>query len=574
MRTLTLAALVVASFVPGLCAQGALSAPCFVPQFGTNLGLSDDSVAPNNQLGFSFPGPAGPISAIDISSNGFVWLGSNGNSDCCNGDLPTFLTSMARIAPIWMDLNPSQAGSVWFNTFPAAGSQPASAVVTWDAVPEYSETAPMTIQLQLFADGSFSFLYDSACYNLWHTVLTGVTQGGAATANPVDFSGITGATPHLSGSNPTVHELQNQVFDLGGRAFAFVPNGTSGYIVLDRPGCTLANVLRYGRGCPATTAAYEFFASPVVIDLSNVAIEFTPTSGGGFVAIPTTGFFSGYTNSFAFFDDDSHGPFNLGFSFPFPGGSTSAIDISSNGFIWMQTGNSNSRCCAGDPATFLSDPASIAALWMDLYPPGGGNIYFDTTPTEAYITWVNVPEFFSGPPQTAQITLRSNGTFRLSYGVVNNTNHDVLVGYSTGNVPVDPGSSNFSAGPVIVTGGGAPMALSSQPGSRPVLGTTYTMDIDQSTNGALIGLMLFGSTGFDPGIDLSVIGMPGCSLYANLDLMLTVVLPGPVTPFPISIPNNPSLAGMLLFGQAAGLVPTANPLGIATSNGIKLTVGV
>jgi hypothetical protein len=100
------------------------------------------------------------------------------------------------------------------------------------------------------------------------------------------------------------------------------------------------------------------------------------------------------------------------------------------------------------------------------------------------------------------------------------------------------------------------------------------MDIDQSTNGALIGVMLFGGTGFDPGIDLTVIGMPGCELYATLDVMLTVVLPGPVTPFSIGIPNVPTLAGSILFSEAAALVPTANPLGLATSNGIKLTVGV
>ena len=572
MRTPPLAALAVACLVPALCAQGALGAPCFVTQFGTPLNLGDDQVAPNNALGFTFPGPAGPISSIDISSNGFVWLGSNTDHGCCHGDVPTFLTSMARIAPMWMDIDPGTAGNVWFKTFPAAGSQPASAVVTWDGVLEFGELVPMTFQLQLFADGSFTFLYDSACTNVWHDVLTGVTQGGAAVANPVDFSAITVSTPHLSGTNPTVHELQQLVFDLAGRSFAFVPNGT-GYLVLDRAGCTLADSQRFGHGCPSPNAAYEFFF-PISIDLSNTAIEFTPTTGGGFVATPTTGFFTGTTASFAFNDDQVRGPFALGFTFPFPGGSTTAIDISSNGFIWLVAGNSDPRCCHGAAARFLADPASIAAVWMDLNPPGGGNIFFDTTATEAHITWAGVPEFFNGPLQTAQITLRSNGSFRLAYGSVFNVIHDVLVGYSQGNVPIDPGSSNFSAGPVIVASGGAPMALSSPPGSRPLLGTTYPMDIDQSTNGAIIGLMVFGGTGFDPGINLTLIGMPGCELYASIDVLLTVVLSGPLTTFPLAIPNVPALAGSLLFGQAAAFVPTANPLGIATSNGMKLILGV
>src|SRR5262245_58772527 len=103
MRTPPLAAVAVACLVPALCAQGALGAPCFVTQFGTPLSLGDDQVAPNNALGFTFPGPAGPVASIDISSNGFVWLGSNSNHGCCHGAVPTLLTSMARIAPMWMD---------------------------------------------------------------------------------------------------------------------------------------------------------------------------------------------------------------------------------------------------------------------------------------------------------------------------------------------------------------------------------------------------------------------------------------------------------------------------------------
>ena len=100
MRTPPLAALAVVSLVPALCAQGALGAPCFVTQLGTPLNLGDDQVAPNNALGFTFPGPAGPITSIDISSNGFVWLGSNTDDGCCDGDVPTFLAGMARIAPM------------------------------------------------------------------------------------------------------------------------------------------------------------------------------------------------------------------------------------------------------------------------------------------------------------------------------------------------------------------------------------------------------------------------------------------------------------------------------------------
>ena len=58
-------------------------APCFESNLGTNLGLGDDQVSQGNALGFTFNGPGNTaVTAIDISSNGFIWLGSNPNSEC------------------------------------------------------------------------------------------------------------------------------------------------------------------------------------------------------------------------------------------------------------------------------------------------------------------------------------------------------------------------------------------------------------------------------------------------------------------------------------------------------------
>ncbi len=558
----------------GLVAQGASTSTCFISQFGTNLNLADDQVAQNNALGFAFPGPAGPVTSIDISSNGFVWLASSLDAGCCDGDVAVFLTGLPRIAPMWMDLNPSQAGQVWFNTIPAAGSQLAGAVVTWDGVPEFGDIVPMTIQLQLYADGSFSFFYHSSTYDNFHNVLTGVTQGNGAVANPIDFQTTTVGTPHLSGTNPTVHELQNFAFDISDRMFVFIPNGTGGYIVIDRPTCPLANTTTFGLGCPKPGSAYEFFRMPNLIDLSNTAVDFLPVTGGGFVGIPGAGFFTGYSGTLVFQDDQVQGPFALPFTFNYPGGSTNAISISSNGFIWLQPGNPNSRCCMGDPAWFLSDPASIAALWMDLFPPGGGSMSFDVAPgnQEVHITWANVPEYYTNPPQTAQITLRSNGSFRLAWGTVANTQHDVLVGFTMGNTTFDPGSSDFSVGPVHIGAGGIPTSLRAQAGSRPAIGTTFTMEIDP-TLGSLIGIMVLGTAGFSPGIDLSVIGMNACELYASLDVLVTVPMVGPPTPFPFVIPNSQAFVGTNIYAQAATLVPALNPLGMSSSNGLRMQLG-
>ncbi len=559
----------------GLVAQGASTSTCFISQFGTALNLADDQVAQNNALGFTFPGPAGPVTSIDISSNGFVWLASSTNAGCCDGNVTAFLTGLARIAPMWTDLDPSQAGQVWFNTIPAAGIQLAGAVVTWDGVPEFGFVETMTIQLQMYADGSFSFFYHPSAYCRYHNVLTGVTQGTAAVANPINFQTTTVGTPHSSGTNPTVHELQVAAFDLSNRMFAFLPNGTGGYTVVDRPECLVASTTTFGMGCPKPPTAYELFVFPNVIDLSNRAVDFFPVPGGGYVGALTTGFFTGYTGTLVFQDDQVQGPFALPFTFPYPGGSTNAISISSNGFIWLQPGNLNARCCDGDPAQFVLDPASIAALWMDLFPPGGGTIGFDVAPgnQEVHITWANVPEYWNNPPQTAQITLRSNGSFRLAWQNVSNSQHNVLVGFTAGNATVDPGSWNFSIGQVVIGTGGTPSKLRAQTGSLPAIGTTFTMEIEP-TPGSLIGLMVLGLASFSPGIDLTVLGMNGCELYASLDALLTVPLVGPPTPFPFAIPNTQALVGMNLSAQAATLVPGLNPLGLSSSNGLRMVLGI
>ena len=242
MHSLSLrAALLAATLVSSVQAQ-ITPAPCYESNLGTNLALGDDQVSPGNQLGFVFPGPGNTaVAAIDISSNGFVWLGSNPDAACCNGDVPAFLSGMPRIAPLWMDLYPPGGAGVFFNTFPATATSLARAVVTWSQVPEFRPNSPLfTVQLQLLSDGSFTFIYDTNVANAYHTVLVGCTEGIAATANPIDFLSISPATPYLSGTNPTIYESQTALFDMNGGSYEFRPNGQGGYTVVDRPGCVVA----------------------------------------------------------------------------------------------------------------------------------------------------------------------------------------------------------------------------------------------------------------------------------------------------------------------------------------------
>ncbi len=579
MHAHSIAAILALSLVPSLLAQ-TTPAPCFEPALGVNLGLGDDQVSQGNALGFSFPGPGNTVvTAIDISSNGFIWLGSNANSDCCNGYVPGFLTDMPRIAPFWTDLYPPASTSgVWFNTFPATATTLARAVVTWDQIPEIGMTTPFTVQLQLLADGSFTFQYDTSVSNVNHDVLIGCTEGIAAVGSPVDFSTITSQNPYLSGTDPTIYELQSLTFDMAGGSYEFLPNGAGGYIVIDRPSCVQipARVQTFGRGCPKPAVVYEQFDFQNQIDLSNTAINFVGSPTGGYVAIPGTGFFTPTSAPIATGDDVVTGPFTLPFTFAYPGGSTNQIDISSNGFLWLQTGNFDPRCCSGYSAGFVADAASIAALWQDLNPSQGGSVHFDVDPsnTEVHITWMNVPEYFNTGTNTVQITLRSDSSFQLSYGTVANVSHDCLVGFSQGGGAADPGSIDFSASlPFTLGSGGIPLALNAQVGSMPIYGTNFVMETTDFPANSVFGVMALGFGQFVPGVDLGSFGMPGCEQNITLDATLFFALTSNPAPFSFAVPNNTAFGGVKINAQAVTLSPGANAAGALTSNGLQMTIG-
>ncbi|MFN6144853.1 MAG: hypothetical protein ACK5AL_00670 [Planctomycetota bacterium] len=569
-------------------AQGAVAGPCFQTNFGANLALTDDSVAVGLPLGFNFPKPGGGTTpSISVSSNGFVWLGVNADSGCCAGSETKLLTQMARIAPFWLDLAPDPAagGAVWFNTFAASGNVPASAVVTWDAVTEYGGGTPVTFQLQMFADGSFVTCHeplaaDPSFYPIGNRALSGVSQGGGAVSNSIDISSA-GGTPYDSGTNPSLYETDIYVgFDLGGSVWSYVPNASGGYTLSNKAGCQFAAVSTFGIGCPKGPTIYELFDGTTGIDLSNRALEFTPTNFGGYVVTNGAGFFPP-SGTLPGFQENESRPFQLPFTFPYTGGSTNDIRISSEGFIWLQATEWNPRNLGADPVAFFTAPASICGLWMDLDPSAGGSIAFDVVgASEAHITWTNVPETGTTSLNTFQITLRSDGSFRLSWGAVALIGSGMLkglAGFTEGNVVNDPGSTDLTQAPPLVTsGGGVPLELHAAAGARPRLGTTFQMDVNRIAPGSVLAVLVVGVTPLPGPIDLGAVGMPFCTLYAALDSLQALPLPGgaPAVTIGLPLPLNPALAGSSVQAQAATVTPGATPLNLLSSNGLDLKLGV
>lgn len=573
MRQAPLAARLLAS-VAGLVASSAfLSAQCGITQpLGTNIGAGDDTVSAAQALGFNFPFNGNNYDTIFVSSNGFVYLGTAStpqptNSLCCNGVSGTLLAStLPMICGLWMDLYPPGAGSVNFNTF----TSPNRATITWDQVPEYVNQGSNTFQITLTDTGEIDFYWSPGVMNLSHTMLVGWSQGGgAADPGATDFS-----TAPLSTSAITAYQLFNAgTFDMAGNGFAAIPTG-SNYLVVPAP---CARTATYGQGCPQPATMYEDFPGSA-FDLSGTAIHAIYTGGGYlFTNCSANCWEPNFTGALALTDDSLATGLALGFTMPFfGGGSTSTIDVCSNGYIWMNSGSSTSADFSPSVAELLSNPARLCPLWFDFNPSAGGTIYFDTFPGRAVVTWNGVYAFGTTSPNTMQIQLFQNGDFIVNWqSVTNNSSTNTgaaLFGYSQGNGSVDPGNRDVSASLPFSTGaGGTPVNYHALAGSRPVLGTTFTGEASDLPASTLMAIVNYGF--LNPGIGLDFLGMTGCTLHADILFSLPVSLTLPTGTSSFRVPNLPTIIGASINSQCVGVAPGVNTANLFASNGLTLTFG-
>ncbi|MBI5852745.1 MAG: S8 family serine peptidase [Planctomycetes bacterium] len=322
-----------------------------------------------------------------------------------------------------------------------------------------------------------------------------------------------------------------------------------------------------GAGCaPQGTPSlprtfYEVFGA---FDLANSARRFTPNGSGGWnVSTSGASFFAGYSGNLLLGDDVISRNRPLGFAFPLPGGgTTTAIDVDSNGWIGLVANTHAGTDYTESVAEFLANPRRIAAFWDDLHPGNGGGVYFDAVPGMAVITWAGVPEYPATGSNTGQIQLYPNGEFVLAYGAASIV--DCIVGHSVGGGVADPGPSDISN-----PGSGTPIAYGVS--SLPRLGTTINLELSNLPAGSLAGFTLFGLVA--QSVDLSVIGMQGCFLLVAPIDSIPMLVSGSGATAPFTIPNSASLLGAVLETQGGVVAPGANTLGVLTANAGTMVLG-
>ena len=328
---------------------------------------------------------------------------------------------------------------------------------------------------------------------------------------------------------------------------------------------------KFGFGCPQPPVFYEALTNN---DLSGRSFEFTPLPNGGWsVAACTNNCFDpNLGTNLMLVDDELRRGLPLGFGFSVPGhGTTTSIDIDSNGSVGVVPNTIPSSDFDPTVSEFLDDGVRFAVLWTDLNPDNiGAGVFFRSSPTEAVVTWSNVPEFPSTGSNTMQLKLLASGGMLLSYGN-NNTANFGFVGYSPDNVTVDPGSIDLSAATPFTIGAGGTDPIGLEVNALPRLGSTAELLLSNMPLNATSALLRVGAN--QRSIDLGTIGAPGCRLLTSNGAAIPMAI-GAITAFAsLPIPNQSALIGLRVNAQAVVAAPGINGLGIATSDGGILRIG-
>ena len=342
----------------------------------------------------------------------------------------------------------------------------------------------------------------------------------------------------------------------------------------------LAAVTPYGAGCyDVPNSVYELFTlAPFDLGGSGMTMLYSGSNGYFSFPLQTSYVPPPATATWIQLGDDTEASVALSSPLTHPGGSTSVLVVCSNGFVSAGPGNGTDS--VPTIAGFLGFPQTCwAADWHDYNPSplglGTGNVRFHEAGSVSYVTWDAVPTFPIQNPNTVQIQFdRSNGNVHVVWHIINDV-WDHLVGFKVGGPALDPGNRDISA--TMSTNfffGRDDRSLRLVSSARPITGTTISLNTTETGAGAF-GANILSLTQINPGVELSVLGMPNCFALVGLDL-LSVHLPSAgAFSASLPIPANPALTGLHLGSQSAifGDV-AANAAGIRTSNALDLRIGI
>lgn len=138
------------------------------------------------------------------------------------------------------------------------------------------------------------------------------------------------------------------------------------------------------------------------------------------------------------------------------------------------------------------------------------------------------------------------------------------------------GLASYTTAGVGCPGSNGTPAIAAAAGSLPRLGQMFQASLNNL--GALtVGIAGISDTvhnGLPLPASLAAIGMPSCSLYVSLDVLVTLASVGGAATWNFAIPASPALTGFRFHQQGATLAPGVNAFGFVTSNYGTAVVGL
>ncbi|MGE3174068.1 MAG: hypothetical protein AB7O97_15685 [Planctomycetota bacterium] len=338
-------------------------------------------------------------------------------------------------------------------------------------------------------------------------------------------------------------------------------------------GIPSARVQSVGTGCgECANSFYELFPGASLFDLGGTSLsmtlngnQYSITPGSGVAMVPPTG--TPLTLGL-----DSTQPAPLPFALPYPGGSTSTLQVCSNGFISAATGNGNTF--TPSVANFLGGVARWAAAWHDFNLPNGGQVLVDASPTQVNVTWDNAVSFGATGTNTFQYQFFPNGDVNIVWGAMAGTGNPFLVGFSPGAGATDSGNRDLSTQAPFSLCGGVFTGIELSADARPVLGTTSTLTIADLPPGAAWAALVLSTQLATPPVDLTSIGMEGCQSHVVGGWSYFYLAPGSSTATALAVPNATNLISAVVGAQGFAWSPPLTTLGAVASNGLVLTLGL
>ncbi len=471
-------------------------------------------------------------------------------------------------------------------------------------------TTPNNIVIDIPIPGGFA--YDPS---LGQDLLIDVTGPAFTGSLPLFPTGSSGALHRCARVSGTAASTTGSIVQGGGSIILFdivgsggLPDNGFGSPILDQ-----ASGTAYGTGCgPTRTRSFaELFPAgagttldlgtsiAMVPDILGAPTSYAVLPGSAAYLTPAgVPLLNNATVPGALLDDSMSQACNLGFSFPFPGGSTTVVHANTNGYIVLgPTANSGGDFSAtvGELVAVGTSAHSglprLCPVWYDFHAarnvstnPAAG-LYFDIDPVnqKAYLTWSDFGESATATAGTKsfnfQVELSADGSVEYRYGAMTSfgstslTGGVKLVGFSPGGGALAPAQTDLSVAIPFLTGSSdlLPLELAVS-GSR--IGGTATFSTAWVP---LPGVTLtwLSAVQISTGLDLTPTGLPGCSAYMDPTALIldSINFGTGTTSFGVAIPFDLTLIGVNAYAQSAALNPGYNAFGATTSNGVVVHVG-